>query len=312
MINKFNYIIYHKNCLDGYTGFLLFTLTNMYCKDSFVYPDIPSAKSIPPNIKGKDVIIIDVAYSKEILENIFKLANKVLFIDHHITIKDYIDELGKKYNKAIFFNQKYSACGLVWKFFNEKKKLPRFVEFIQDNDIGEWKLKDTKKFISGLHVNYKLESSFDNLKKWKKLFKNSEVNNLINLGTHYEDYKNYLILENSKRYSREKFPSLKIYNINSEIRKIIDTVGKYKVIVYNGSCPNVTSIGTYFYENLDCDFVWLWTLNLSKSEIIVSLRTNKKHVDVGKIASCFGGGGHTGAAAFSININYFNIQDFFV
>jgi len=312
MVNKFNYIIYHKNCLDGFTGFLLFTLTNMYSNNSYVYPDIPAAKSIPPDIKGKDIIIIDVAYSKDILENIFKLANKVLFIDHHITIKEYVHELGKKYNKAIFFNEKYSACGLVWKFFNSKKKLPKFVEFIQDNDIGEWKLKDTKKFISGLHVNYKLDPSFNNLKTWKKLFNDSEVSKLIKLGSYYEDYKNYLILENSKRYSKEKFPSQKIYNINSKIRKIIDSVGKYKVIVYNGNCPSVTSIGTYFYENFDCDFVWIWTLNLSKKEIIVSLRANKENVDVGKIASCFGGGGHIGAAAFSININYFNIQDFFM
>lgn len=312
MINKFDYIIYHKNCLDGFTGFMLFTQTNMYSKNSIVYPDIPAAKVIPPNIKNKDIIIIDVAYSKDILENIFKLANKVLFIDHHISIKEYIYELGKKYNKAIFFNEKYSACGLVWKFFFPKKKFPKFVEFIQDNDIGEWKLKDTKKFIVGLQVNYKLEPSFNNLELWKNLFKNSEVKRILKLGSYYEEYKNYLIQEHSKRYSKENFPSKKILDINPELKKIINNVGKYKVIVYNGNCPSVTSIGTYFYENLDCDFVWLWTLNLSKKEIIVSLRTNKDNIDVGKIASCFGGGGHVGAAAFSININYFNIQDFFV
>ncbi len=312
MVSKFNYIIYHKNCLDGFTGFLIFTLTNMYSKNSIIYPDMPSSKLIPPNIKGKDIVIIDVAYSKDVLENIFKEANKVLFIDHHNSIKDYVNELGNKYNKAIFFNQKYSACGLVWKFFNEKKKLPKFIEFIQDNDIGEWKLKDTKKFISALQVNYKLEPTLDNLKEWKKLFKNSEVNKLIKLGSCYEEYKNHLIIENSRRFSYQKFPSQKIYNINPEIRKIIDGIGKYKVIVYNGSCPSVTSIGTYFYENYECDFVWLWALNLSKKEIVVSLRSKKDTVDVGKIASCFGGGGHTGASAFSININHFNIQDFFI
>ncbi len=117
-------------------------------------------------------------------------------------------------------------------------------------------------------------------------------------------------MENSKKYSLEKFPSEKILK-NHELQKIIKHIGQYKVAVYNGGCPSISSLGSYIYNNVNCDFVWIWTLNLSKKEIIVSLRSNTDGINVGEIANCFGGGGHIGAAAFSFNINKYSIQDFF-
>ncbi len=61
---KYNYIIYHKNCFDGFTSLIIFIKSNNYEKKHTIYPDVPSSNKIPPNIKGKNIIIMDVAYKK--------------------------------------------------------------------------------------------------------------------------------------------------------------------------------------------------------------------------------------------------------
>ena len=62
---------------------------------------------------------------------------------------------------------------------------------------------------------------------------------------------------------------------------------------------------------MNCDFVWIWTLNLERKERVVSLRSKDNGVDVSKIAECFGGGGHHSASAFSFNIRKLDLLDFF-
>ena len=143
---KFNYIIYHKKCFDGFTSFYLFTKTNNMEPKPIVYPDIPSTKIIPPDIDGKNIIIMDVAYNKNILQQIFKKANKVLFLDHHITIRKDVIELQKKLtdkekkNIEIIYDINKSGATLVWDYFFKNKKRPYFVNMIEDNDIGKWEM----------------------------------------------------------------------------------------------------------------------------------------------------------------------------
>jgi len=311
MTFKINYIIYHKNCIDGYCGFFLFNRLKLHDKKTIIYPDMPSAKNVPPNIKNKNVIIIDVAYSFEILEKIFSLAKNVIFIDHHITTKNYSVELAKKYNQYVIFDEEYSGTGLVWKNFYKTKE-PLFVKYIQDNDLGLWKDKNTKPFINYIQVKFDLDPH--KINQFEILFNNNEIKKIIKHGSYFEEYKTHLLKQNSKRYSIEYFPSEKILENNIYLKETIDKIGKYKVAVFNGGCPNVSALGLYLMENnLDnYDFVWIWTLNLEKKEIIVSLRSKINGINIEKIAKCFGGGGHPSAAAFSFNILKNNINDFFV
>ncbi len=308
---KYNYIIYHKNCIDGFGGFFLINKANKLEKNAIIYADVPSSKTIPPKISGKNIIIIDVAYSYDILEKIFMLGKNVLFIDHHITTKDYSHKLAKKYNQNVYFDEMYSGIGLAWKLFYSTK-MPKFVKYIQDNDTGTWKYELTKPLINYLQVNYSFEPTKENLENWDKLFDLKYLKKILKKGIHYEKYKNYLLEQNSRRYSLELFPSEKLLNENYELQKIINKIGQYKVAVFNGGCPNISSLGSYMMNKINCDFVLFWTINLEKKEIVVSLRSKENSTDISQIAYCFGGGGHHSAASFSISVNKYNIQDFFL
>jgi oligoribonuclease NrnB/cAMP/cGMP phosphodiesterase (DHH superfamily) len=308
MKTYYNYVIYHKKCPDGFTGFYILHQSNSIHKNAKIMPDVPSARSCPPDIFG-DVIIIDVAYKYDILKQIINKAKSVLFIDHHITIRDDVIRLEREYKHKFksIYNEKKSGATLVWDFLYPKKKHPRFIDLIEDNDTGTWKLKNVKEFITGFNVKYDLRLNKDNINKFKSLFKNSTVTKIINIGKIYNEYKQFLTNENSNRISIEKFPSEKIYR---DYSNFFTKPGQYKVGVYCGSaCPNASELAKKVLEEHKCDFFISWVLNLDRNEYVLTLRSEK--VDVGSIAKIFNGGGHTYAAACSFKTNLYNIQDIF-
>lgn len=311
-MRQYDYVIFHKNCLDGFTGFVILNNTGNISKDATIYPDIPAAKNAPHDIDNKNVIIIDVAYKYDVLREIMGRANSVTFIDHHVTIKNdvekLISELSGKDNLVVY-DQKMSGASLTWKYFYPDKKMPLFVKYIQDNDIGAWKMKYTKYFITGLEVNYRLSIDQDNLTKWNLLFDKKNVESLIKKGITYSEYKNYLLDSNSQRYSLERFPSEKIYEDFID-KNVFVKPAQYKVAVYCGSgCPSGTELARKILETVDCDFTIMWVYNMDRKEYVLSFRS--ENIDVGTIAKLFGGGGHTLASACSFPLSKYNITDLF-
>lgn len=309
-MTTYDFIIFHKNCLDGFTSFVILNKTKYISKKALIYPDVPSTKHAPSKIDNKNIIIMDVAYKCEILKEICKYAKSVLFIDHHVTIHNDVLKLQHKEkikNLEIIYDESECGASLTWKHFFKKKPMPLFVRYIKDNDIGLWKLKWTHQFISSLHVNYKMNVDKINLKKWLKLFDSNVVKTHISKGKMYTEYIDYLTTLNSKRYSMEAFPSSKIYE---DYSVHFNKPGEYKVAVFCGmGCPSSTLLGIKILETIECDFALIWTLNLDRKEYVLSFRS--KFIDVGKIAAIFGGGGHTLAAACSVPLEKYNIQDLF-
>jgi oligoribonuclease NrnB/cAMP/cGMP phosphodiesterase (DHH superfamily) len=313
MTNLYDYVIYHRGCFDGFTGFFILNKTNRIQKNAIIYPDIPSAKEVPPNIDDKNIIIIDVAYKKEILQSILDKAKKVTFIDHHVSIRDDVNNLNINKEHEIIYDEKMSGATLVWQYFYNNKKMPLFLKYIQDNDIGAWKLKYTKPFILGLKVNYITEPTRENMNKWNKLFNKKEVLKLIKKGFIYGEYHKYLIDINVKKYSMLRFPSKKLI---TDFPEKFKKEGEYKVAVYNGGgCPDASSLGVEFMNKVGCDFVIMWNYQFDKKEFVLIFRSGgdkeENVVDVGDIAKLFGGGGHKQASACSFSKNKYDIHDLF-
>jgi len=305
----YNYAIYHKNCQDGFSSLITLLYSKKISRDAIIYHDVPSASFPPKDIDNKDLIIMDVAYKYDVLKQIIERAKSVVFIDHHITIKNDVEKLKNMYNKKIkiIYDEHESGASLTWKFLFKNKKLPLFIRYIKDNDIGTWKLKHTKAFLYALRVKYDIDLKYEVVKKWKSLFDNNKVKKIIKIGKIYEEYANSLLEENSKRYSLESFPSNKIYEKYSSF---FTKPGQYKVAVVCGSgCPSSSLLGNYMMDNINCDFVIIWTYIMERKEYILQFRS--KVVDVGQISSMFGGGGHKLASACSFSSNLYSIQDLF-
>lgn len=302
---KYDYVIYHRGCLDGYTSFVILSTTKTISPDAIIYTDDPYASNIPPNIDGKNVIIMDVAYKKEVLQKIVEIAKHVTFIDHHVTIKN---EIKQSNNLEIVYDVDESGASLVWKYFYKSKKAPKLVQYIKENDTASFPSRDTLFFILALNMNYSIHRTPENLIKWKKLLlSNITVHNLVKEGKIYQPYKEYIVSENSKKYSFEQFPSAQIYK---KFKTYFTNPGQYKVVLYNGhGCPDTRSLSARFLEKTNCDFVMLWVLNMEQKKYVIQLRSID--VDVGSISKLFGGGGHRLASAFSLTLGEYSIQDLF-
>ena len=73
--------IYHGNCADGFTA--AWVVRKALGNDVEFYPGF--YRESPPDVKGKDVYIVDFSYTTDIMEQITADANSVTHIDHHET-----------------------------------------------------------------------------------------------------------------------------------------------------------------------------------------------------------------------------------
>jgi uncharacterized protein len=298
----FNYVIYHNHCFDGYTSFISLLLADKVSKDAYIYPDYPSTKLLPPKIEGKNIIIMDVAYSSQLIKEISKKANIVYFMDHHITIYEDIKNLHLESKHKIIYDVNKSGAGIVWDFFHHKKR-PLIIDLIEDHDIGRWSDERTKMFNAYLEVHMNTIPNNENIKLWKKLFNNKYLLSLLKDGEKYLVYKNHLIEQNSKTIEMASFPSYNLVN-----KKIFDDTIKYKCAVLNNACPSISLLGSYIMQNMEqYDFVAFYHHKFNNNKLIISLRSNG--VDVGSIAKKLGGGGHTYAAAFSYDGSIYDLFD---
>lgn len=308
---KFNYIIFHRGCLDGFSGFFVSHISGRLTKDADIYPDMPSTNRIPPNINGKDLLIVDVAYKKEILEEIFKIVKSVVFIDHHISIKEDVEILYKKYNNngniSIIYDDTRCGATLAWKYFNGREKIPLFLKYIEDQDTGKWMYPQTKPFIYALKTYYHLSTEGKSVNKWFRLLNKEIVEKMIKRGKYMKKYNKHLVNTTLPKYTLHLFPSKKIYDAN---RNIFSKVGEYKVAVYCGTgCPSVTDLAIAVFKYIECDFCMVWVYNINKKLYVVSMRSKK--VDVGKICRIFGGGGHKLASGCSFLASEYAIDELF-
>lgn len=278
---KFNYVIYHKHCFDGFASLVVARKSKMVDDKPFIYADSPNTKQAPPRLKGKDVVIMDVSYQPHILKEICKHAKSVTFIDHHTSHIREFNNL-KCPNLKLHIDKDHAASILAWRYFFPKKAVPLFLEYIDDNDRGVWEKEGIHEFLAALEIRFKTDTTEENMEKWKELFRKTTVKKLIKDGALYLEYKNYIVFKTTK-YTH-------IHKINFQNKN-------YKVAVANISGPIFSKVANVLSVTKECDFALVWHYNSTEQKYVVSVRSTK--VDVSVIAKKLGGGGHKLAAAFS-------------
>lgn len=307
MSTMYNVVIYHKNCLDGFSGLCIFIQSKQWDEDLIIYPDTPVSDIINVNVDDKNVVIIDVAYDSKVIKYIANHAKKLLFLDHHITIKSDIDNLHLQDPHEVIYDVNMCGASLTWKYFMGGKT-PKFIKYIQDNDTGTWKYKHTLPFIAAMEIHYETKPTMSNINKWQKLLNDEEINTMLQKGKYYDIYKKHMISIHTKRATVVHFPSKKLYGM---FPNAFHKPAQYRVAIYNGTgCPSTSLLGNSIANLIDCDFCLIWTLHMSTREYVVSLRSIT--TDIGTIAKELGGGGHKFAAAFGISCDKIHIEDMFI
>lgn len=275
--------VYHKNCTDGttsaavvllrYPDAILFNFDHNYKEE-----DINNLLSeIDENTT---VYIVDFALKPEDLQKLLSKAKQVINIDHHISVKDYLEKYSKQYKNFKFvFDNSSSGASLTYKYLFDED-VPMLIKYVEDKDIWKWEFGEETKYI-----NDYLFLFTNKPEKIKEILQSYQIEEILNKGKTINEYTSYII--------------------NSFVEKSKDLfvkIGDYKVRAYNTGLFQ-SEIGNILSTKFD-QAVCLFSIN--GDYVKLSFRSLDSHnpsaLDLAKLLN---GGGHRNAAGASVSITEF-------
>lgn len=289
-------VIYHDHCADGFGAawacWMRWRGSPEYLAASY--------GSTPPDVSGKNVLIVDFSYKRDVLREMGKSAHSIIILDHHKTaqadLSDWaIDDVSGEFwagddpMKAVrhnddhvgqpiaaLFNMSHSGARMAWDFCHENEA-PNLIQLIEDRDLWRFQYDETKPFSLWLR-----SEPFD-FERWEMI------------SQELADARDGDRIMTEAR-AMQRFFDAKVDEIASFAK--CSRIGEHEPIIVN--CPPMfaSEVGhalldkhptapfaaTYF----DAPNARMW-----------SLRSRDDREDVSAVASQFGGGGHRNAAGFS-------------
>ena len=281
-------IIYHANCLDGFTAayvaWLKFGDAAQYVPMHYGSDDEQAIKLEALDVPDRDIYILDFSFSPTIIDALSHVAYSVTLLDHHLSaMKAWDDpltgEISDRKNVNIQFDMTRSGAQLTWDYFYPLVPRPSLVNYVADRDLWRFDLHGTRAYCEALNAH---EMTF---KSWD-IIAHNQAHILIEEG-------NTLLRAKDKRVQNAT---------GKELRP---------VVLMNGSIPyyglglnavnDISEIGNEIakkYNTFSLSFF------IKDDEAICSLRSIAPF-DVSVIARNYGGGGHAQAAGFKLPIETF-------
>ena len=234
--------------------------------------------------EGSEVIIVDFSFEPEqIIDLIDNKKCHITWIDHHKSAIEKFNSLDAKYWEHIDGIQRSgtdSGCKLCWEFYAVDEPIPEAIELISDFDCWVYKHgARTNEFIAGLYtVNVEPDSDL-----WNQFFdpETSEeyVGYIVDAGKNVVKFREKFCEEsfNGKAF-KIKFEGLDCYAIG------LTGLGSF---AFAGSLGDVQAGICFGYNGKRWQY---------------GMYSEDPNVDVSKICSKYGGGGHKGAGGFSSDV----------
>jgi len=272
-------VIYHAGCADG------------FCAAWLLWREFPDAQFVPahygdkpPDVTGKIVYVVDFSYPRETLLAMNEAASFMVVLDHHKTAQEALEGL-----PFCRFDMRKSGGRLTWEYIQWSIKKNRVTEcgerppwivlYTEDRDLWLWQLAESRA------VNACLRSYPMDFKVW-----NSFIDDDHDLPFSGFIEGGQAILRDQKMTVDAKVQQAHEVVVASEPnhKKWMACNATTLVSETAGELAKITGVGCCWFERSDGAKVY-------------SLRSPKEsNVDCSAIAKRFGGGGHPGAAGFTI------------
>lgn len=295
-------VLYHGGCRDGFCAawvvnkyFQSLGMDNRYEADSRVEYIPAYYGQDPPNVTGKNVIIVDFCYPLEVMSSLIAVCKSFIWLDHHKTAQPVYDWLmntevtGNLEHVKFQFRNDKSGAGLAWDYFFPNELRPWLVDYVEDRDLWAKKLRMSDRvnsFVACLKFNFS---------KW------DEINDMVSLETAIQY--GYTAEMKTEQYVEEVCKNVYVVDIfkdRADVGASVDVDDGWSNIPIVNICQ------------LDCSEV-LHELCKRYPESSFSLYWFKRadglyqygirsigDFDVSSVAKIFGGGGHKNAAGFQL------------
>lgn len=278
--------IYHGNCADGFTS--AWVVRRALGEVDFhagVYGNAP------PDVTGRDVLLVDFSYKAAVLEQMAEKAASILVLDHHKTAAADLEFAGKAgsgwqqhlanvyqdrcegVTRSLYalFDMDRSGAGIAWDYFFPDVARPAMVNHVEDRDLWRFALPRTRE-IQACIFSYAYE--FD---VWDMLMR-----------ARPED----LAVE-GEAIERKHFKDIE------ELTKVVTrdfTIAGHTVPVANLPYTLTSDAGHLLAKGKPFAGCY-WDTPDGR---VFSLRSTDEGLDVSLIAKEYGGGGHRNASGFRV------------
>ena len=277
-------VIYHgPACSDGFSAAWAVKKAH---PDAILHPATHGDN--PPDVTGKDVVIVDFAYPRKVTERLIKEAKSFLLLDHHKTAMEDLAGLPNCH-----FDMHRSGARMAWDYFHDNKPNP-FMDYVQDQDLWLYSLPSSKQVNAYIGSWHRKEEAWDFINAAIR----DEPEYVAIQGQAIVNYQENLIYEAVKA-AREVTIKQKNEGFFGWFWDFFDPLPSYNVLITNCLGDFRSEVAARLAK--DRPFAICWR-QLKDGRYAYSLRANKNSeyaIDLTDIAKQFGGGGHPTAAAFT-------------
>lgn len=262
--------IYHGNCADGFGA--AWAVWKAHREDYDYHPGIH--RDPPPDVTGRDVVIVDFSYRAPALADMAARAAGVTILDHHKTARDELMPMLDAGSIGGRFDMEKSGAMMAWEWFHPVTPPPPLLRHIEDGDLGRFALPGTREIQAAL-----FSYAYD-FETWDRLMA-APLEKLIEEGTAID-----------RKHTRDVDHLLGV--VTRRMR-----IGGYEVRVANLPYTLTSDAGHILAK--DAPFAaCYWD---TPSGRVFGLRSTDDGVDVSEIAKLYGGGGHRNASGFRVSFD---------
>jgi oligoribonuclease NrnB/cAMP/cGMP phosphodiesterase (DHH superfamily) len=267
---------YHAGCPDGFGA--VWSVRSAWGEDAR-YIGRSHDDPLPyDQLEDALVVFVDITVDNKTLLELSHVAEHIIVLDHHVSaqlryqgdssVVNRIEDEGHE----IHFDLDHSGAVLAWQYFHPDAPTPELLRYVEDQDLWNWKLDGSEE------VNAAIASYPRDFETWDQLALRAPAE---------------LIREGESIVRANK----------AEVQRAIqhpDTihVDDHPIEAVNASV-NRSAIGHELAGRKKYDRPWGCVYRIQNGIVHATLYSIGD-LDVSKIASSLGGGGHRNAAGFSV------------
>lgn len=281
---KSTIVIYHGNCADGF-GAAWAVWKALGTDNIDYYPGVYG--ETPPDVDGKEVIMVDFSYKRDVICEMANKSEKILILDHHKSAEAELVDLPK--NVTVEFDMERSGAVMAWNWFHSDPA-PKLLQHVQNRDLWKFELAFTREIQAAV---FSYPYDFYTWNMLARTFDKHGNTRLIDEGMaierkHHKDVAE--LVDVCRRPMTIGGHSVPVCSLPYTMAS--DAGSKMCEESLNNPHPDLLNGGVWVDQFAAC----YWDTDKHR---VFSLRS-RGEFDVSEIAQQYGGGGHKNAAGFRV------------
>ena len=276
---------YHAGCPDGFGA--VWSVFRAW-GESGEYIARTHNELLPmEKLEGALVVFVDIAVDNRQLSELSDIAGQILILDHHITALNRYQSNPSLVNRIedagheVIFDLDHSGAVLAWNYFHPGESAPDLLAYVEDQDLWNWKLSHSEE------VNAAIASYPRSFEAWTEISER-DLAQLIAEGKP-------IVRANKMEIARCLKNASTISINNDRIEAVNATV-------------NRSAMGHELAKRAAYGRNWGCVYRINGKQVHATLYSIGD-VDVSKVATSLGGGGHRNAAGFTVSLDSW-LKDF--